>query len=211
MKTTYIIRHGESEHNAHTMYKLGGKTENSSLTLRGINQAHRLGERLKAEEITFDKIYSSVMNRAKETAEIVAKKIGYPLEKIIYSDTIIEQDHGDVTGRLREEIYTPEFREYLENHSWEFSHPNGESQKVVAERMIGFIDQVVEESAANHTVAIFTHGTATKALLCKIMGFHPRYVYNTHIDNTAITELQHNGKNHIIRRINDYAHLSRGR
>jgi broad specificity phosphatase PhoE len=209
----YIIRHAESEHNANTMHMIGGRMDDSMLTITGEIQAKMLGNRLKSENKTFDSVYASTATRARETAREVSKLIGYPLEKIILRDDLLEFDHGDFNGRLRTDVYTPEFKKYLDEHSWEFTPPNGESQKMVAERMYTALIDVVSKEKDHITnnveknIAIFTHGTATRAVLCKIMGFHPKYIFRTEIDNTSITELKYDGKDFIVKRINDHAHL----
>ena len=62
----YIVRHGE---------KADG--ENMPLTKRGRKQAELLAKRLKKLEIS--KIYSSDLERCKETAEIIKRQIKIPI------------------------------------------------------------------------------------------------------------------------------------
>jgi broad specificity phosphatase PhoE len=59
----YLTRHGETEWNLER--KTQGGTD-TPLTTTGIHQAHKLGERLKSEGISF--IYSSTLRRAWDTA-----------------------------------------------------------------------------------------------------------------------------------------------
>lgn len=58
----YLIRHGEKEIN-----------EDPYLTKRGRKQIKLLAKRLQKEKIT--EIYSSDLNRCKETAEIISKRL----------------------------------------------------------------------------------------------------------------------------------------
>lgn len=68
-----LARHGESEANRVRQFACGESM--TPLTDKGREQAHALGESLRGHNIT--KIIASPLSRAKETAEIVAKAIGY--------------------------------------------------------------------------------------------------------------------------------------
>ena len=65
-----FLRHAQAENN--TKRILAGRTEGLPLTKTGIEQAKRISEYLKPLDISA--IYSSPIERAKHTAEIVAKK-----------------------------------------------------------------------------------------------------------------------------------------
>jgi len=224
MKTIYLIRHSESEHNKSTMHIIGGHLDDSPLTQHGEMQSYALGERLASEGIKFDRIYSSTYKRAMKTADIVSERLGYDIAKIIRRKELIEYGHGDFAGRLRSEVYTPELKRHLDNNSWKYVPPGGESQAMVAKRMYSVIDdeilgkQVGEDnenreykenfSEVDESIGIFTHGTAIRCLLRKIMWFDPRHIYRMDIKNTSITELMHDADGWHVNRINDYAHLN---
>jgi broad specificity phosphatase PhoE len=70
-----LVRHAESEHNAGIK-----KGEDAKLTKKGIQQAMKLGKRLKKQEIS--KIYTSNLNRAKKTADIISKEINVSIKRI---------------------------------------------------------------------------------------------------------------------------------
>jgi broad specificity phosphatase PhoE len=206
----YLIRHAESIYNADYNRIIGGRSSEISLSKKGIEQAKILGKRLLEEKIFFDHAYSSTARRAVDTAQIVYDTPGYPYTYIQQSDSILELDQGDLTGRIRAEIYTPEFKKFLDENSWTYIPPNGESQEMVAERMYNFLIFNTKEPIFNpgKKIALFTHGNAIKCLLRKIMGFHPKYIYRMNIDNTSITELTYDEENEYrIIRVNDAAHL----
>lgn len=206
MKKIYLIRHAESKHNKESMHIIGGRDYLTPLTDQGREQATLLGKRLQKTGIKFDSVYSSIALRTIETAQITCANISYPIELITYTKEIAEMDSGDYVGRVRAEVYTPELKEYLDEHSWEFTLPNGESQKMVAERMKNFLNTALEDKI-NQNIALFTHGIAIRTFLCSIMEFHPRYVYQSHIENTSISEIHKDNNRFWIKRINDYAHL----
>ncbi len=70
----YLVRHGESELNKVSVHQ----TEDTPLSPEGIKQANKLAERIKKLKIDF--IYSSPYKRAKQTAEIISKKLKKPIE-----------------------------------------------------------------------------------------------------------------------------------
>src|SRR5512145_612212 len=68
-----LLRHGESEGN------LAGVIQGQMdlpLTPRGCRQAEALGKHWKAKGVTFDRIVTSPLLRARQTAEIVAAELG---------------------------------------------------------------------------------------------------------------------------------------
>ena len=72
-----LLRHGESVGNAESRWQ--GQAD-YPLTERGRSQAHALAQRWKRERMKFDYIISSPLSRARETAEIIASKLGYVVE-----------------------------------------------------------------------------------------------------------------------------------
>ena len=94
MKILYFMRHGLTEMNVAGIWS--GSTE-TSLTAEGRAQAKRAG--LAAKDLGIDAIVCSTMGRAIETAEIVAKEIGYPLDNIHKSSLLIERHFGELEGQ----------------------------------------------------------------------------------------------------------------
>src|SRR5579862_7627396 len=91
----YIVRHGESESNIYARKHPDKPASHfgelgSSLTQKGREQVQQLAVRLK--NIPVSAVLSSDLNRARETAEIIAK--GYNLP-VITSDTIRERYFGE--------------------------------------------------------------------------------------------------------------------
>jgi len=109
--TYFLLRHGQGEHNVKGI--LSTKIEdNHHLTEKGRDIVAKCAEELKDKKI--DVIYTSPFTRTKETAEIVAKAIGYPVEKIIFDDRLHELNVGVMDGKNTEEYHdffkTPEER-----------------------------------------------------------------------------------------------------
>jgi len=77
----YFIRHGESKLNAERKHQ-DSEIELSDL---GIKQANLIAER--TARIQIDKIFSSPMKRARQTAEIIGSKCKLPIE---FNDLLVE-------------------------------------------------------------------------------------------------------------------------
>jgi uncharacterized phosphatase len=100
MKRLYFIRHGLTE-----MNKLGlfsGITE-TPLTAEGRKQAKKAGQ--SAKDLGIDLIVSSPLERALETAQIIAKEIGYTPAEIQTNKLLIERHFGEMEGKP----WTPDF------------------------------------------------------------------------------------------------------
>ena len=94
MQHLYLMRHGQSEANAHQI--IAGSHE-SPLSETGRHQAAYAGETAK-RFFHFDLIASSPMGRALETAQIVASHIGYPDDRILTLSDLRERNLGNVEG-----------------------------------------------------------------------------------------------------------------
>ncbi len=87
MTNIYIIRHGQNEDNAEGI--LNGHRD-MPLTEIGENQALQLAEELKSMNIHIDKVYSSPLQRAYRTGEIITDHLH--ISKPEKLDLLIERD-----------------------------------------------------------------------------------------------------------------------
>ena len=93
-----LLRHGESVGNAESRWQ--GQAD-FPLTDHGRAQAQALSERWKRERMRFDFIISSPLSRARETAEIVASKLGLMVE---FDPLWLERDNGEFAGLTQHEV-----------------------------------------------------------------------------------------------------------
>ena len=89
------VRHGQSEANAAGVY--AGARSDVKLTAHGREQAIAAGLLLERERISH--IIASDLDRAHQTAEIIAATINYTGPEIITDPRIRELDVGDLTGK----------------------------------------------------------------------------------------------------------------
>ena len=103
-----LVRHGLSSFNAKGLVQ--GRTDDSYLTDQGYLQATKAGEALS--KINFDKIYSSPLIRAAETAKTIYKSLNTE-QNIIYDENLLEVDLSSWSGLTIQEIKS----KYPENYS----------------------------------------------------------------------------------------------
>lgn len=105
-----MVRHGQSE-----AHELGTRqTPDSPLSKRGRKEALVLGKRIKRWEVSFDKIFSSKLPRARETAEIIAGQLGTDAE--VFEGIHEREQHPDLYGaELNSKIHKENVREYGKN------------------------------------------------------------------------------------------------
>lgn len=94
MKKLYFARHGLTVMNVEG--KWSGTTE-TPLTDEGREQAKLAGR--NAKNLQIDYIACSPLGRAKETAKIIAKEIGYPVKNIHINPMLIERHFGEMEGQ----------------------------------------------------------------------------------------------------------------
>ncbi|MCX6754069.1 MAG: class I tRNA ligase family protein, partial [Candidatus Nomurabacteria bacterium] len=148
----FMMRHGETECNVKGLISDTVNNEDN-LTELGRSQAEKAGEGLKNENI--DVIITSPFVRTKETAEILAKTIGFDKEKIIFDDRLHEMSVPMYEGKKWLE-YHNDFPKTVENF---YKAPVGnESYEKVRRRSMSFLYDV-EKNYSGKNVLIITHGS----------------------------------------------------
>lgn len=94
MRKLYFVRHGLTEMNVSGHWS---GTSETPLTAEGRQQAKRAGQ--QAKHLKIDYIVASPLSRARETAEIIAKEIGYPIDEIHINELFIERHFGELEGQ----------------------------------------------------------------------------------------------------------------
>lgn len=90
----YFIRHGQSTANVEHIF--AGQRNDSLLTDLGHEQAKTAGVGIK--NLGIDRIVSSNLIRARQTATEVAKVIGFDVDKIEVDNRLAEYDMGEITN-----------------------------------------------------------------------------------------------------------------
>jgi len=157
MTRIIIIRHGQSEANAKTLF--AGHSD-FDLTDLGREQARRAAHYLKERE-NVTAIYSSDLLRAYHTACPIGEAFGLPIIK----DTLLREMFG---GEWESRCFSDLTAEYPEDFLiWQHDYSNarptgGESAKEVYERIVPHVCSIAKKHN-NETVLVSTHATVLRA------------------------------------------------
>ena len=92
----YLVRHGQTDWNNEKRFQ---GHRNIPMNEAGIQQVNDLADRIANEEICFDTMIASPLDRAKKTAEIIAEKTGFKKE-IVFDEDFVERDCGALEGEV---------------------------------------------------------------------------------------------------------------
>jgi 2,3-bisphosphoglycerate-dependent phosphoglycerate mutase len=147
-----FIRHGETAWNA--IKRIQGHID-IPLSEHGVLQAEQLGARL-AREGRIDAVYSSDLQRARQTAQPFASALG--LETRL-SEGLRERSYGAFQGHDSDEINEKFPAEYIEWQTRDpgFTPPEGESQRVFYHRVVHAMEPIVAAHPGGR-IAVVAHG-----------------------------------------------------
>ena len=151
----FLARHGETDWNA--AGRLQGQTD-VPLNETGCAQASALAERLRREGIAA--IATSDLQRARATAEIVARALG--LDVALVDPDLREQRFGRFEGLTRSECqrrFPEEWARYVDGSS----PPGGEPTASLLARAVASVERIA--GRLRSPALVITHGGVMRAVL----------------------------------------------
>ncbi len=162
--TVLFVRHGQTPT---TGKVLPGRAKGLHLADAGREQADITAGHI-AELARVDAVYSSPLERAKETAAPIAKARGLRTK---VSRGLFECDFGDWTGReLKQLMKLPEWQTVQRSPST-FRFPDGESFTEMQTRMVGTVEKLCAEHRGG-TIVCVSHADTIKAAVAHALGTH---------------------------------------
>jgi len=160
LTTLILVRHGESEWNR--AGRIQGQI-NSPLTDLGINQAKAIREYLSGILLNQQlEIYTSPLDRALQTAEIIAQGIEYPSRKIIIEERLNDFNLGEISGTFGwdkvAEIF-PEQAQLRLQDPMRFHPSGGESGAEFEARLRSLLEDLMDDGTLKLMVS---HGIVNK-------------------------------------------------
>ena len=160
MTTLILVRHGESEWNR--AGRIQGQV-NSPLTVLGINQAKAIRDYLSGILLNQElEIYTSPLDRALQTAEIIAQGIEYPSRKIIIEERLNDFNVGEISGTFGwdkvAEIF-PEQAQLRLQDPMRFHPSGGESGAEFEARLRSLLEDLKDDDTLKLMVS---HGIVNK-------------------------------------------------
>ena len=202
MTKVYLIRHAEAEGNYYR--RIQGHWD-GRITALGMRQIDALAERMK--DVHIDALYSSDLSRTKTTAQAILKY--HDLE--LHTDVRLrEVCMGVWEGRSWGDVMHDDPVQYsnFSNDPANWQVEGGESWDHLQHR----IYDAILDIAARHdgqTIAIVSHGTAIRALMCLLQGVGSSDIHTVrHGDNTCVTLLDVTKNGMEVEYACDNSHLS---
>ncbi len=196
----YLVRHGETDWNVACRYQ--GQSD-IPLNRAGIQQARKIAGRLSKEKI--NAVYSSDLNRARETAEQIAK----PHKLKVTSDARLrELSFGDWEGLTYPEIQAkaPDELALWQSDSTQYAPPRGETLSQLTARVLSAFNEL-QALHGEQTVVIISHGGPLQILLCHALGVSFQRHWQFSISKTALSVLSWYTDGAILELFNDTSHL----
>ena len=160
-----LVRHGQSiwnEKNLFTGWRDVGLTE------KGIQEAKTAGALLKEYNISFNVMFTSSLERAKKTGEIILDYIGQENINTISNLALNERNYGELTGMNKDEARKNfgESQVQIWRRSYDIPPPGGESLKNTFERVIPYFKKNIYPRLQNgENILIAAHGNSLRSLV----------------------------------------------
>ena len=192
-----IVRHGQSSYN--TERRIQGRSDASVLTEKGCFDARKVAAALSG--LSFTAIYTSPLQRAKQTAEIILSSLSpdnHTAPTFATSDKLLEIDLPAWEGMLLSEVrekFSPTYRLWQERpHElrMEVSKPEGAREHLPVPALYAQAQQFWQEVLPYHpgeTILIVGHNGINRALISTALGISPARYHSIQQSNCGISVL----------------------
>ncbi len=179
MMQLYFVRHGESEANAAGIWS----PLEAQLTDSGRWQATAAGCDARERGLEFDRILSSPLPRAHETARLIADELDYSIHDIELLPSLVERNWGKLTGIAKGHFFdSGNTRQDMENVE---SIETVEALQMRAANVLNHIYDRPEER-----ILVVGHGTFGRALRRAIEGLPANAEFQKPIEKLLIPNAQ---------------------
>lgn len=195
-----FVRHGRTPT---TGKVLPGRAKGLHLADEGRAQAEAAGERLAALG-GVDAVYASPLERARETAGAIAKRLGLPVRT---DRGLLECDFGDWTGgELKTLSRRPEWR-VVQRHPSGFRFPGGESFAEMQARIVGAARRLGGQHPGGKVVLV-SHADPIKAAVADAAGTHLDLFQRLVISPCSITAIAYGDSGPMVLTVNSVGALT---
>lgn len=181
MCTLLLIRHATNDW---VTGRLAGWTPGVHLNNEGKQQAQALSHRLS--HVTLAAIYSSPLERARETAEAVAAPHALPVQIL---ETIGEVQYGDWTGGELKQLAKDALWTGIQHYPSGTRFPGGETLAETQRRAVATLDTLREQYTKKQIIAIVSHADVIKLVVAHYIGMHIDLFQRLVINPASLTAL----------------------
>jgi 2,3-bisphosphoglycerate-dependent phosphoglycerate mutase len=168
-----LVRHGQSEWNLKNLFT-GWK--DPALTELGISEAKEAGRKLKAQGLTFDVAFTSVLQRAQTTLALALAELGQSGLSTIRDQALNERDYGELSGLNKDDARAKwgEEQVLIWRRSYDVPPPGGESLKdTLARTLPYYVQEILPRVLRGERTLVAAHGNSLRALIMVLEKLSP--------------------------------------
>ena len=176
-----LVRHGQSHWNNKNLFT---GWENPDLTSKGIDEAHATGLLLKKQSKTYSYLFTSLLDRAINTANIILEELDLNGINVVRDEALNERDYGELTGLNKDDAREKwgEDQVHIWRRSFDIPPPGGESLKDTADRVIPYYEnKILPLLFEDNNILVSAHGNSLRALVMHIEGLSPEEILQREI------------------------------
>ena len=181
MSRLVLVRHGQSEWNEQNLFT---GWRDPDLTAQGVDEARRAGDALKAQGMTFDLGFTSLLQRAQKTCALLLEHLGQTDLPVTSHEELNERDYGDLSGLNKDDAREKwgEEQVHIWRRSFDIPPPGGESLKDTAERVLPFFNsEIMPLIKQEKDILIAAHGNSLRALVMQLDGLSAEQIIGVNI------------------------------
>jgi broad specificity phosphatase PhoE len=196
----FVIRHGET---AWSRERRFAGSRDVPLSPEGLRQCEAVARALAPQVVAA--VYASPLERARASAEVVAKPHRLPVE---IEPAFAEMAFGEWEGLTREEVVArfPAAYEQWRHAPHLLRIAGGETLAEVAERTRAGM-RALGASHAGETVVLVTHAIVTRLIVLDALGLCPERLWTVDAAPAGITEIEYEPDWATVHRMNTLSHL----
>ena len=195
-----FVRHGTTPTTGRT---LPGRAAGLHLSEKGQQEAAAVAERI-AMISPVAAVYASPLERARETAEPIAKRLGL---RVKIERGLLECEFGDWTGKeLKDLSKLPEWQT-VQRHPSGFRFPAGESFVELQARLAKAVEQLVARHPGEVVVAV-SHADPIKIAIGDALGVPLDLVQRTVISPCSVSAVSYGQNAPVVLTVNSMGDLS---
>lgn len=181
-----FVRHGTTPT---TGKLLPGRAKGLHLAPSGVEQAEAVALRIAELGSRVAAIYSSPLERARETAAPIAKALGL---KVVTDKDLLECDFGDWTGKKLDDLRKLPAWDHVQRSPSTFRFPHGESIREMQSRIEVATARYLASHAGKVVIAV-SHADPIKAALADALGVHLDQFQRFSVNTCSVSAVQYRG------------------
>ncbi len=182
MAHIFLVRHGQTDF---VGKKLCGTSSGIPLNNEGRRQVEKTASYLQA--FSTKGLYSSPIQRAQETAQIISKQINLP---VVTAEYLSEINFGDLQGTEAKKLDELPLWNHFLYHPSDVQFPNGDCVVEVQKRVGEGLDALASQFDQEDQLVCVAHGEVLLLAVAYAIHLPMDEIHHLSIDPASVTELE---------------------